>query len=186
MSSHDEEVARISAAVTAFYDAKQPFRIFHGSTNSTRPAHNSSTVDISGLSIILGIDRGRLAATVEPNVLMDKLVRATLEHGLIPPVVVEFPGITVGGGFAGSAGESSSFTHGYFDQTVRSVEMVLATGEIVMAPEKKNVELFKGAAGALKTLGIVTKLETSLIPAKCYVVLSYPPFSSVKDMIEAV
>jgi FAD/FMN-containing dehydrogenase len=57
---------------------------------------------------------------------MDKLVEATLEYGLIPPVVMEFPGITVGGGYAGSAGESSSFKYGYFDQTVNSVEIVLA------------------------------------------------------------
>ncbi|KAI0469006.1 hypothetical protein F4859DRAFT_488154 [Xylaria cf. heliscus] len=46
---------------------------------------------------------------------------------------MEFPGITAGGGFAGTAGESSSFKHGYFDQCVNAVEMVLPDGEIVVA-----------------------------------------------------
>jgi delta24-sterol reductase len=102
MPSHNEDVARISATVKAFYDAKQPFRIFHGSTTSTRPAHNSGTVDISALSNFLDISRQHLTATVEPNVPMEKLVQATLAHCMIPPIVMEFPGITAGGGFAGS------------------------------------------------------------------------------------
>jgi FAD/FMN-containing dehydrogenase len=48
---------------------------------------------------------------------------------------MEFPGITVGGGYSGTSGESSSFKHGYFDQTINWVEMVLATGEIVRCPK---------------------------------------------------
>jgi delta24-sterol reductase len=38
---------------------------------------------------------------------MDRLVQTTLKYGLIPPVVMELPGITVGGGYAGTPGESS-------------------------------------------------------------------------------
>lgn len=40
---------------------------------------------------------------------MDALVEATVKHGLVPPVVPEFPGITVGGAYNGTGGESSSF-----------------------------------------------------------------------------
>lgn len=54
---------------------------------------------------------------------MDRLVEATLRHGLVPPVVMEFPGIT--------AGESSSFRHGFFDESVGFVEMVLGNGDVV-------------------------------------------------------
>lgn len=49
---------------------------------------------------------------------MDRLVEETLKYGLIPPVVMEFPGITVGGGYSGTSGESSSFKHGFFDRTL--------------------------------------------------------------------
>jgi len=49
---------------------------------------------------------------------MDQLVKATLAYGFAPPVVMEFPGITAGGGFSGTSGESSSFRHGFFDKTV--------------------------------------------------------------------
>jgi Delta24-sterol reductase len=108
MPPHEQGVANVSAAVKAFFSRGQPFRIFHGSTNSTRPIQADRLVDISALSNVLQVDPSRRTATVEPNVSMDKLVQATLAHGMIPPVVMEFPGITVGGGYAGSAGESTA------------------------------------------------------------------------------
>ncbi|KAL3418068.1 FAD binding domain-containing protein [Phlyctema vagabunda] len=87
---------------------------------------------------------------------MDTLVKATLEHGLIPPVVMEFPGITVGGGYTGSAGENSSFKYGAFDESINWVEMILANGDVVTASKSERPDLFKGAARALGTLGITT------------------------------
>ncbi|KAF2118236.1 hypothetical protein BDV96DRAFT_620203 [Lophiotrema nucula] len=183
MSPHEEVVSKISTRVAALFRRKQAFRIFHGSTNSTRPVHQEPVVDISAFSNILEIDKESRVAIVEPNVPMDQLVRATLGHGLIPPVVMEFPGITVGGGFAGSAGESSSFKHGYFDETITEIEMVLASGEVVTASEAENADLFKGAAGSIGTLGIVTKLRLKLMPAKRFVKLAYHPFGSLHETI---
>lgn len=182
--SHEAVVARIASAVTAFYKRKEPYRIFHGSTNSTRPKQSQNFVDISALSNVIKIDPTTKTAIVEPNVPMDKLVEATLKYGLIPPVVMEFPGITVGGGYAGSAGESSSFKYGYFDQTVNSVEMILANGEVVTASKTERPDLFKGAAGALGTLGITTLIELQLIQAKKYVKLEYHRMSNVHESIE--
>ncbi|KAI9661813.1 MAG: hypothetical protein M1821_009052 [Bathelium mastoideum] len=186
MSPHEELVAGISATVRAFFTKGQPFRIFHGSTNSTRPIQSGHVVDISGLSNVLAVDGSSRTAIVEPNVPMDKLVQATLSQGMIPPVVMEFPGITVGGGYAGSAGESSSFKYGYFDQTIKAVEMVLANGKVVTASDSEKPDLFKGAAGSLGSLGITTKLELKLLPAKRFVKLVYHPYSSIHNIIEAL
>ena len=186
MHRHEEAVAQISHAVRAYFSRRQPFRIFHGSTNSTRPTDGRRTVDISALSNVLKVDKASGTAVVEPNVPMDKLVQATLAHDMLPPVVMEFPGITVGGGFAGSAGESSSFKYGYFDQTIDSVEMVLADGQVVNASKSENSDLFRGAAGSLGTLGITTKLEMRLIPARRFVRMVYHPYSSVHDTVKAV
>src|ERR1700742_1423618 len=95
----------------------------------------------------------------------------TLKHGLVPPVVPEFPGITVGGGFAGTAGESSSFRHGFFDKAVVWLEVVLADGEVVTASPTEREDLFRGMAGTFGTLGVVTLFEVRLIPAKEFVEL---------------
>ncbi|KAJ9151340.1 Delta(24)-sterol reductase [Pleurostoma richardsiae] len=204
MERHRKAVSQIAAAVRSFFDRREPYRIAHGSTNSTRPARSSGTrvVDISALRNVLSVDAARRTALVEPNVPMDALVSATLRHGLVPPVVMEFPGITAGGGFAGTAGESSSFKHGFFDDTVRSVEMVLADGEVVevgnprfaegaaaaqgQQPQPQRGDLFRGAAGAVGTLGVTTLLELELMQARRWVRTTYRRTRSVAEAVAAV
>lgn len=193
MDAHKKAVATIAATVRQFFARREPYRIFHGSTNSTRPrtaaTGHARAVDISALGHVLQVDRARRTALVEPNVPMDRLVAATLPHGLVPPVVMEFPGITAGGGYAGTAGESSSFRHGFFDQTINRVEMVLANGEVVEvtpSPQDPRQDLFKGAAGALGTLGITTLMELQLVPARQYVKTTYHRCSSVAETIQLI
>src|SRR5437762_3789194 len=175
MQSHKHAVEKIAASVQHYFRRREPFRIYHGSTNSTRQTvyRRENTIDISALSRVLKIDTKARTALVEPNVSMDRLVESTIKHGLIPPVVMEFPGITAGGGFAGTAGESSSFKYGYFNETVNSVEIVLGNGDVVTASDKENPDLFHGASGAVGSLGITTLLELQLIQAKKYVKATY-------------
>ncbi|KAL2260142.1 hypothetical protein VTK26DRAFT_5945 [Humicola hyalothermophila] len=191
MEKHAAAVSQIAASVRAFFARREPYRIFHGSTNSTRPrgpGSRAGAVDISALRNVLAVDRARRVALVEPNVPMDRLVEATLPHGLVPPVVMEFPGITAGGGFAGTAGESSSFRHGFFDETVGRVEMVMADGEVKteVRPEGETADLFRGAAGAVGTLGVTTLLEVRLMEAKKFVRTTYRRTRSVEEAVEAV
>lgn len=188
MQNHKNVVGKIAASVQHYFKRREPFRIYHGSTNSTRQkAHRpENMVDISPLSRVLKIDTNARTALVEPNVPMDRLVEATLKHGLIPPVVMEFPGITAGGGFAGTGGESSSFKHGYFNESVKSVEIVLGNGDIVTASEKENLDLFHGASGAVGSLGITTLLEIQLMEAKKYVKATYHSARSIPETIEKI
>ena len=188
MQNHKHTVERIAATVKQFFTRHEPFRIYHGSTNSTRQTmhRRENTVDISPLSRVLNVDAKARTALVEPNVPMDRLVEATLKHGLVPPVVMEFPGITAGGGFAGTGGESSSFKYGYFNEIVNSVEIVLGSGDIVTASEKENSDLFYGASGAVGSLGITTLLELQLMPARKYVRVTYHPVRSTSEAIEKV
>ena len=148
MEKHDEAVRRIAQAVKSFHERQEQFHIYHGSTNSTRITsfERRKMVDVSHLRHIVYIDARRGVAVVEANVPMDVLVDAALKHGLVPPVVPEFPGITVGGGYSGTAGESSSFRYGFFDNTVNWCEIVLANGEIVQASAENEPDLFFGAA----------------------------------------
>lgn len=194
--AHANRVSRISDVVKSFYEAKIPFRIFHGSSNSTRATPRQQVVDISGLNNIVHIDREKKIALVEPGIAMDVLVKKLLPHGFMPAVVPEFPGITAGGAFAGTAAESSSFRYGYFDQAVSEVEMVLGNGEIVQASPSNNSDLFFGSAGALGTLGITTQLAVQLVECGRFVQVTYHPvpsqdaalqrFASVKPEVDFV
>ncbi|KAJ8097176.1 hypothetical protein POJ06DRAFT_228551 [Lipomyces tetrasporus] len=185
MERHDAAVSLLASQVKQFYDRKKQFRIYHGSTNSTRQSQYwpDSMVDTSRLSNVLAVDTEKKLALVEPNVPMDKLVEATMANGLVPPVVMEFPGITAGGGFAGTSGESSSFKYGFFDRTVNAIEMVLANGDIIQATSIENSDIFYGAAASFGTLGVATLLEIQLIDAKPFVELMYFPVTSVEESV---
>ena len=166
-----------------FYERKEKFRIFHGSTNSTRHTLKKNLVDTSTLSHVLKVDTEQKTCLVEPNVSMDRLVEATLKYGLVPPVVMEFPGITIGGGYSGTSGESSSFKHGFFDRTINRVEMVLANGEVATISPNEKTDLFNGAAGAVGSMGVTTMVELQLKEAKKYVEASYHPVSNMAEAI---
>lgn len=180
MEGHRNTVEKVRSRIKKFYDLKAPFRVYHGSTNSTRHAgfDRDAIVDVSSLNHVLSIDQKKQTALVEPNVPMDDLVRETMRAGLLPPVVMEFPGITVGGGFVGTAGESSSFKHGFFDRTVLSAEVVLADGTLVTTSATENMELFEGLRGSFGTLGVLTMVELKLLPLKSMVEVTYHPTSS--------
>jgi FAD/FMN-containing dehydrogenase len=191
---HSTAVQEISAQVAGFYDRQQPFRIYHGSSHSTRPSNRSqsTTVSTEKLTHIIEIDSSRCTAIVEPNVPMDALVAATKEQGLVPLVVPEFPGITTGGAFSGTSGESTSFREGYFDHSINWVELVLGNGKVVKAyndqvegfdVEDKRADLFWGAASSFGTLGVVTLMEIRLTKAKPLVELKYYVTSGMKDAV---
>ncbi|PGH02018.1 hypothetical protein AJ79_07756 [Helicocarpus griseus UAMH5409] len=195
MDAHNTTVATIAARVRRFSATNTPFRIYHGSTNSTRPIslHRANLVDTSSLNRVLKIDTHARTALVEPNVPMDQLVAATLRHRLVPPVVMEFSGITVGGGFSGMGGESSSFRYGMFDENVNWVEVVLGDGRVVVASAEekggqgeRRTDLFHGLAGSMGSLGITTLLELRLVQASPFVQISYWPVSSVRETMDKV
>jgi len=100
MDTHKSTVATLASQVAQFSASKTPFRIYHGSTLSTRKSsrERSQIVDVSSLNHVLQFNEVEKTVLVEPNVPMDRLVEATMAKGLLPKVVMELPNITVGGG----------------------------------------------------------------------------------------
>jgi len=120
MLRHRTDVPVIAAQVRKLYHRQEPFRRNYGSTSSTRQSvfEHKRTIDISHLKYVLNVNVESRAVLVETNVSMDRLAQTTLEYGLISPVIMEFPGIIVGGGYAGTSCESSFFKYGFFDRTI--------------------------------------------------------------------
>lgn len=185
---HQHDVTTLAAQVRGFFEQGRPFRVFHGSTNSTRllSFKRDEMIDITHFDRVLSVDVDRQVVVAEPNVPMDKLVRETLRYGLVPPVVMEFPGITVGGGVQGGAGESSSYKWGCFNQTCNWYEMVVGNGDVVRASATENADLFYGTAGSYGTLGVLAAAEIKLVPAKKYVQLTYMPVTSFEESVKVL
>jgi Delta24-sterol reductase len=188
MAPHDEFVQELAVKVAEFHASDTPFRIYHGNTNSTRASTKTSknTLDVSRLNHVIKVYSETKKCIVEPNCPMDALLFNTMRYTLMPPVVPEFRAITVGGAFAGTAGESSSFKHGFFDRCVTWFEMILADGSVVTASPTERPDLFDGASGTFGTLGVITLLEIDLVSAEKHVELTYHPVDSMSSAITTI
>lgn len=79
---HDMAVQELAQEVGNFYDEGIPYRINHGSTNSTRRrSPNTPQLNIAHLNHIVSIDQADFSALVEPNVPLDALVRERSPSG---------------------------------------------------------------------------------------------------------
>lgn len=175
LEHHAQEVSAIQAAIKRFAASGTKVKIYHGSTNSTRPIQidRSKYVDVSRLSNVLQVNPEQRSIVVEPNVPLDQLLDVTLAYGLMPPVVAEFPGITVGGAIQGGSAESSSYKYGGFHDACLEYEIVLGNGDVITATPQKNADIFWGMACAYGSLGVLTKVTLALVPVQPYVRLQY-------------
>lgn len=190
MEKHKIEVERISKEIKSYKSSEsgKKLRFDHGSTNSTKPKNTEKYfyIDTSSLNRVILVDPDEKFVLVEPSVSMDLLVEQTLKHNLIPQVVMEFPGITVGGAIQGAALESSSFKFGQFNTGALEYEIITAEGELMKASPSENSELFYGVTGSYGSLGLLTLIKLKLIPAKKYVEVSYQQVNSFKQAIDFI
>ncbi len=187
MDDHQKRLQDIRTQVKS-RAPKKFIKIYHGSSNSTRlpDFEGRHVVDTSALNHIIEINTEKKYAVVEPSVQLDELVEATLKHGLLPPVVMEFPGISVGGGIQGGAAESSSFKYSGFHHTALEYELVLGNGEAVKASRSERPDLFWGTACSYGSVGILTSVKLRLIAAQPYVSLRYRPANSPQQALEII
>ncbi len=144
MERHRAAVGKIAAAVRGYFDKAEPYRIFHGSTNSTRPARgpNTRVVDISALSNVISADKARRTALVEPNVPMDALVDLHPQGGPRAPGGHGIPRHHRRRWLRRHGGRAAAFDMASSTIPSRSVEMVMADGEVVTAtPEGARADL---------------------------------------------
>lgn len=119
-------------------------------------------IDLSAMRSI-EVDAAARTARADGGVLWGELDAATQAHGLHTPggriASTGIGGFTTGGGY----GWTSS-VHGLACDNLRSVEMVLADGEVVTASEAEHPDLFWAMRGGGCNFGIVTSFEFELHP----------------------
>ncbi|MGI8420436.1 MAG: FAD-binding protein [Candidatus Levyibacteriota bacterium] len=189
LDEHNKKVDIIVSQLKSYHKSKEnkKIRFTHGSTNSTRVQDKSNfhLIDISSLNQVIKIDNVKNIAMVEPNLPMDKLVTLCLQKGLLPKVVMEFPGITCGGGINGAALEASSFKFGQFNDTCVEYEVVLGSGEVRTVNRKKQADLFYGISGSYGSIALLTLITLELIPARPYVKVSFTP-AKTDSLIDSI
>src|SRR5690348_8462982 len=176
--THEEKVAAIAAEVRARVDRGEPVHIYKGGVHHFVPLPGDARfsgrpIDVSSLNDILSIDAEKRLCVAEPGVTFAQLVAATLAHGLLPAVVPELEGITVGGAVAGCSVESMSFVQGGFHDGCIEYELISGAGELLTVTPEREPLLFQMVHGSYGTLAILTRLTFKLVPAKRFVHLEY-------------
>jgi FAD/FMN-containing dehydrogenase len=176
--SHAQKVQAIAAALRERVESGQPVHIQKGGVHHFVPLpgdrrFGGRAVDISSLNQILEIDAAKQRCLCEPGVTFAELVKETLKVGLIPTVVPELEGITVGGAVAGCSVEAMSYMYGGFHDSCTEYELVSGDGQIVTVSPERDPDLFHMIHGSYGTLAILTRLSFKLVPAKPFVQLEY-------------
>lgn len=105
-------------------------------------------------------------AVVDAGVQWLDLVRATLKHGLAPPVSTDYLGLSVGGTLSvGGVGGASSH-HGLQVDNVLELEVVTGDGLLLRCSARENRELFNAVLGGLGQFAIIVRATIRMIPAE--------------------
>jgi cytokinin dehydrogenase len=129
-------------------------------------ARDSLTVELGALRRVSDPDRAARTVLVEPGASFRDVLEATLPAKLAPKVMPLNLDLTVGGVLSAGGFGSSSHRHGLAVQTVRSLEVVVGTGERVRATRESQRRVFDSALGGLGRVGIITQAELDLGPVK--------------------
>ena len=178
LPNHDERVEALVQQVRELAVTGQTAHIDKGGVHHLVPRPDdarfcSRKLDTSALCHVLEIDPEGRRCVAEPGVSFRDLVRATLPLGLVPTVVPELEGITLGGAVAGCSIASTSFRHGGFFDSVEELELVTGTGELLTLSPTSDPAAFAMIHGSYGTLGVITRLTFRLVPARPFVRMRY-------------
>ena len=131
---------------------------------STIAASDAELVTLERLPATIDIDAAARTARVAAGVRYGELALAAAETGLALSNMGSLPHISVGGA-------SATGTHGSGNaqrslaSSVRAIELVTASGDLLELSREQDPESFDGAVLALGALGVVTHLTLDLVPA---------------------
>ena len=184
---HDERVREVAAQVRALDGGRA--HIAKGGVHHVVPFPGDRRfagrrIDASGLCNVLEIDVENRRCVAEPGITFAALVEQTLPHGLVPAVVPELKGITIGGAVAGCSVESMSYRYGGFHDTCESFEFIDGTGEVRTLSRDGDPFLFDMVHGSYGTLGVVASITFKLVPAEPFVHMTYVRHETPESFFE--
>ena len=124
---------------------------------------------------------GRL--TAEAGITLREILKVIVCRGWFLPVTPGTSYVTLGGAIASDVHGKNHHIAGTFGQHVKSMSMVLGTGEVVTTSEDENPDLFHATCGGMGLTGIIISATLQLLPVRSSLI----NHKTIKaDCIEAV
>jgi cytokinin dehydrogenase len=120
-------------------------------------------IDMSALATISAIRNDRII--VDAGIRWHDLLKATLEQGLMPPVLPDYIGQTVGGTLSVGGIGGMTYRHGAQVDQVLELSVVTGEGRQVQCSAKHNRDLFEAALAGQGQVAVITQAVLRLVPA---------------------
>ncbi|HEX6852503.1 MAG TPA: FAD-binding protein [Candidatus Polarisedimenticolaceae bacterium] len=134
-------------------------------------AHSQSGLAISDGGILLemksmnrigDVDHDNLTVDVEPGVVWRDLTHHLKRWNLVPRVLTNNLGVTVGGTVSMAGIGVASFKYGSQGDNVAEMDVVTGDGSVVTCSPERNEDLFWGVVAGLGQFGIATRIRLQL------------------------
>jgi xylitol oxidase len=137
-----------------------------GTRHCFNPIADSTTnlLSTKNLNSIISLDPVQKTVTVGGGIRYGELCEHLHKNGFAIPNLASLPHISVAGACA-TATHGSGVMNGNLAKSVVGIEFVAANGELISLSSEKDGNRFYGAVVALGSLGVVTKVTLSLVPA---------------------
>lgn len=120
-------------------------------------------VALQTLGAVHHVGAGRMS--VDAGAPWSTVVSAALRHGLVPPVLPDHLGLTVGGTLSVGGIGGSSHRYGCIADNVPDLDVVTPDGDLVTCSPAQNPELFDTIRATQGRHGIITRATLRLVPA---------------------
>lgn len=157
--------AKDVVAVTEFARKNRLFLTTRGSAHSqSRLAINRDgiLVDMKSMRGIGEVDEKNLTVDVEAGVVWRDLTHHLKRYGMVPRVLTNNLGVTVGGTVAMAGIGVASFKYGSQGDNVVEMDVVTGEGKLVTCSPEKNEDLFWGTIAGLGQVGTITRARLQL------------------------
>ncbi|MET3373491.1 FAD/FMN-containing dehydrogenase [Variovorax boronicumulans] len=152
-----------------------------------REAGPRRRIDLTDFDHVIGIDTARNTVEVEGMATYERLVAATLQHGMMPAVVPQLKTITVGGAVAGVGIEATSMRQGLVHHSMLALDVLAPTGRVVhCTPDNAHRDLFFGFPNSYGSLGYALRLVLRTLPVQPFVRVAYIAFDDPERFFPAL
>jgi len=184
----------VSAIMRHAYERNIPVTVRGSGTGlvgAAVPLHGGILLETTKMNKILNLDSNNLTVTVQPGVLLMELAAFAEENDFLYPPDPGEKSATIGGNISTNAGGMRAVKYGVTRDYVRSLTVVLPTGEIqtfgaAVAKNSSGYSLKDLIIGSEGTLAIICEAVLKLVPLPKVSVSLLVPFPDMKSAIEAV
>lgn len=114
------------------------------------------------LDSFLSLDEETKTLRCGAGIALGDILKVCIPRGLFLPVLPGTKAVSVGGAIAADVHGKNHHLDGSFCKHVKSISIVLASGELVSCSEQENAELFRATCGGMGLTGVIVEASLSL------------------------